>query len=304
MRYRATKFVSAVSAGVVVSVPFATIPMRTVEAAEECLTKPKEVTPPGQHWYYLIDRGSKRRCWYLHQETGTSSHAAISQRARRAAIVALRESEPALPPATRDAYAELGLPQGGDENAPRVSQQTLIASDYPKGVGQDQPDQDQPDNVSGESPQAVVASRWPEPAGVLVASIEPPTPSSLAVASATPDAKQDAGTADLTPKAPPAALTSADTPATGTPDSLKSLLLATFGAITISGFAGSSVYFLAQMRRRPQSHASSSRGRGWQSAEWVDHTRPPPWLYRAHDAEGPASDRRTGGPDGNTREMG
>ena len=306
MRYRATKFVSAISAGVVVSVPFATIPVRTVEAAEECLTKPKEVTPPGQHWYYLIDRSSKLRCWYLHQETGTTSHAAISQRARHAAIVASRksESEPALPPATRDAYAELGLPQGGDENAPRVSQQTLIASDYPKDAGQDQLD-----NVSGESPQAVVAARWPEPAGVLVASIEPPTiepptSSSLAVASATPDAKQDADTADLTPKAPPAALTSADTPATGTPDSLKSLLLATFGAITISGFAGSSVYFLAQMRRRPQSHASSSRGRGWQSAEWIDQTRPPPWLYRAHDAEGPASDRRTGGPDGNTREMG
>ena len=308
MRYRATKFVSAVSAGVVVSVPFATIPVRTVEAAEECLTKPKEVTPPGQHWYYVIDRGSKRRCWYLHQETGTSSHAAISQRARHGAIVASRESvsepEPALPPATRNAYAELGLPQGGDENAPRVSQQTLIASDYPKVAGQDQPD-----NVSGESPQAVVASRWPEPAGVLVASvepptIEPPTSSSLAVASATPDAKQDADTADLTLKAPPAALTSTDTPVTGTPDSLKSLLLATFGAITLSGFAGSSVYFLTQMRRRPQSQASSSRGRGWQSAEWVDHTRPPPWLYRAHDAEGPASDRRTGGLDGNTREMG
>jgi hypothetical protein len=306
MRYRATKLVSVFSAGVVVSVPFATIPTRTVEAAEECLTKPKEVTPPGQHWYYVIDRGSKRRCWYLHQETGTSSHAAISQRARHAAIVASRESvsepEPALPPATRDAYAELGLPQGGDENTPRVSQQTLIASDYPKGAGQDQPDQDQPDNASGESPQAVVASRWPEPAGVLVASIEPPTSSSLAVPSATSDAKQDADTADLTPKAPPAALTSADAPATGTPDSLKSLLLATFGAITLSGFAGSSVYFLTQMRRRPQSQASSSRRRGWQSSEWVDHTRPPPWLYRAH--EGPASDRRTGGLDGDTREMG
>jgi len=303
MRYRATKLVSVFSAGVVVSVPFATIATRTVEAAEECLTKPKEVTPPGQHWYYVIDRGSKRRCWYLHQETGTSSHAAISQRARHAAIVASRENvsepEPALPPATRDAYAELGLPQGGDENAPRVSQQTLIASDYPKGVGQDQPD-----NVSDENPQAVVASRWPEPAGVLVASIEPPTSSSLAVASATPDAKQDADTTDLTSKAPAAALTSADAPATGTPDSLKSLLLATFGAITLSGFAGSSVYFLTQMRRRPQSQASSSRGRGWQSAEWVDHTRPPPWLYRVHDADGPASNRRTGGLDGNTREMG
>ena len=152
MRYRATKFVSAISAGVVVSVPFATIPVRTVEAAEECLTKPREMTPAGQHWYYLIDRGSKRHCWYLHQETGTSSHAAISRRARRAAIVAARESEPALTRATREAYAEFGLPQGGDENAPRVSQQTLIASDYPKGAGQNPPD-----TVSGDNPHRL----WP-----------------------------------------------------------------------------------------------------------------------------------------------
>ena len=140
MRYRATKFVSAISAGVAVSVPFATIPGGTLEAAEECLAKPREVTPPGQHWYYLIDRASKRHCWYLHQETGTSSHAAISRRARRAAIVASRESEPALPRRTRNAYAEFGLPEGGDEKAPPVSQQTLIASDYPKGAGQNQPD--------------------------------------------------------------------------------------------------------------------------------------------------------------------
>lgn len=291
MRQRAAKFVSAISAGVVVSVPFATIPVGTVEAAEECLTKPREIAPPGQHWYYLIDHGSKRRCWYLHKETETSSHPAISRRAHRAAIVAARESEPALPSATRDAYAEFGLPQGGDETAPAVSQQTLIASDYPKGAGQDQRD-----NVSGESPQSLVASRWPDPAGVLPVSIEPPKPS-FAVASAIPDAKQDADTADLTPKAPPVVLTSADPPATGTPASLRSLLLATFGAITISGFAGSSVYLLTQMRRRPQYHARSSRGSGLPPAEWVDRSLPPPWLYRdrVNERAGSSLDRLANG---------
>lgn len=298
MRHRAAKFVSAISAGVVVSVPFATIPMITVEAAEECVTKPREVTPPGQHWYYLIDRGSKRRCWYLHQETGTSSHAAISRRARRAAIVAARESksepaaresESAMTRATRDAYAEFGLPPGGDESVPQVSQQTLIASDYPKGAGPDQPD-----SVPGEKAPSVVALRWPEPAGVPAASSEP-APASFVVASATPDEKPEAGTEDLAPKAPPVVLTSAET--SGTPASLKSLLLATFGAITISGFAGSSVYLLAQRRRRPQSHASLSHGPP--SAEWVDRTRPPPWLYRdgAHEAGAASFDRRASGLD-------
>jgi hypothetical protein len=291
MVHRAAKFASAISTGLVVSVPFATAPLKTVEAAEECLAKPGELTPSGQHWYYVIDRGSKRRCWHLQPET--SSHAAISRRARRGAIVASHENEPALPRATRNAYAEFGLPEGGDENAPRVSQQTLIASDYPKGAGQNQPG-----TISGESPPSPVASRWPEPAGVLPASIEPSQPPSFAVASATPDAKQDAGATDLTPKAPPVVLTSADPLATETPASLKALLLATVGAITISGFAGSSVYLLAQMRRRPQSYASSSRGPGRPPAEWVDRTLPPPWLYRdhAHEAENfivePAGERR------------
>jgi hypothetical protein len=291
MRHRATTFVSAISAGVVVSVPFATIPVKTVEAAEECLTKPREITPAGQHWYYLIDRGSKRRCWYLHQETGTSSHEAISRRARRAAIVASRESEPAMTRATRDAYAEFGLPQGGDENAPRVSQQTLIASDYPKGAGPDQPD-----SVSGAVAQSPVASRWPGPGGVPSASSEPPPPASFVVAMGTSDAKPDAGTADLTGKTPAVAPTGAQTLTTGTQASLEPLLLATFGAITLTGFAGSSVYLLTRMGRKPQVHAGLLREPGGPPTESADHTRLPRWLEpataastryhdRAHDAE-------------------
>jgi hypothetical protein len=310
MMSRATKFVSAISAGVVVSVPVAMIPLRTVEAAEECLTGPKEGAPPGQHWYYRIERGTKRHCWYLHGETETSSHAALSRRARQAATVASPKSEPALTRTTADANAELGLPQNRDETAPQVPQQMLAALTVPKGAGQDQPD-----NVSDESPQSLVASRWPVPEGVLSPAIEPPNSSSSAVASVTPDAIPDASMdTDLTPKAPPVALTSAETHAMGAPTPLEMLLLATFGAITISGFAASWVYLLARMRRRPQSHASLSRGPQWPPAESVDPTLCPLWLEptgvdsnhridRAHDAETRSLDRLTGGSDECAREI-
>jgi hypothetical protein len=313
MMSRATKFASAISVGVVVSAPFATIPLRTVEAAEECLTGPKEGAPPGQHWYYRIERGTKRHCWYLHGETETSSHAALSRRARREATVASGKSEPASTRATSDAHAELGLPQNRVETDQQVPQQTLTASADPKGAGQVQPD-----NVSDESPQSLVASRWPVPEGVPFPAIEPPNSSSFAVASATPDAKPDASTdTDLTPKAPPVALTSAETHAMGAPTALEMLLLATFGAITISGFAGSSLYLFARMRRRPRSHASLSRGPQWppaEPAESVDRTRHPPWLEptgvdsnhridRAHDAEPRSLDRLTGGSDECAREI-
>jgi len=32
-------------------------------AADSCLTAPKGATPAGSHWYYRIDRVTKRQCW-------------------------------------------------------------------------------------------------------------------------------------------------------------------------------------------------------------------------------------------------
>ena len=34
-------------------------------AADDCLAKPNAPSPPGQHWYYHLDRGTHRECWYL-----------------------------------------------------------------------------------------------------------------------------------------------------------------------------------------------------------------------------------------------
>jgi len=290
MAYRATKFVSALSAGLVVGAPIATIPLGTATAAEECLAKPRDVTPRGQHWYYIVDRTSKRHCWYLHQETGTSSHTSISRRAHRAAIVAAHKSEPAMTRATADAYAEFGVLPDRDEKTLQISQQTLVASDYPKVAGQDEPA-----TVSGTNAQSPVAARWPEPAGMGSAAVEPPPPSSFVVAAIAPEVTPDAGTADLSRAVAPAVPMSAET-ATGTSASLEPLILATIGAIALTGFAGSSVYMLAQMRRRPRSHAGLRLEPRWPPAQLVDHTRLPAWLDpaatasardpdRAHDAE-------------------
>jgi hypothetical protein len=34
-------------------------------AADDCLAKPNAPSPPGQHWYYRLDRAAHRECWYL-----------------------------------------------------------------------------------------------------------------------------------------------------------------------------------------------------------------------------------------------
>jgi hypothetical protein len=33
--------------------------------ANDCLTAPNALTPQGSHWYYLLDRASQRKCWYV-----------------------------------------------------------------------------------------------------------------------------------------------------------------------------------------------------------------------------------------------
>ncbi len=37
-------------------------------AADACRSAPKGATPPGSHWYYRLDRVTKRQCWYLREE--------------------------------------------------------------------------------------------------------------------------------------------------------------------------------------------------------------------------------------------
>jgi hypothetical protein len=37
-------------------------------AADDCLTKPNAAAPPGNHWYYRVDRTTHRECWYLAPE--------------------------------------------------------------------------------------------------------------------------------------------------------------------------------------------------------------------------------------------
>jgi hypothetical protein len=249
----------------VVGVPLATVPFEYVEAAE-CLSRPKLATPAGQHWFYVIDRNTNHRCWHLRS---AQAHPSLARRARRAAIVAARRSDPGLTEKIADAYAELGLPDNGAQDASQQSQQTLVATDYPKGAGQDRPE-----TVPADTPQSLVASRWPEPAGTHSGADDLPR-ASFEVASATPDAAATLPTErDQAPEAPPVAPASADTPPVAPQASLEPLLLATFAAIMLTGFAGSSVYLLVRVRRRPQ--VSVPRG-----PLLIDYSRPPAWLAPA-----------------------
>ena len=45
-------------------------------ATDNCLSGPKGAPPAGGHWYYRIDRATKRACWYIGDEKAKVSRAA------------------------------------------------------------------------------------------------------------------------------------------------------------------------------------------------------------------------------------
>ena len=73
MSRRSAKFVAALFVSVLAGADLATVTdLRTAQAATApttCLTAPKGATSAGSHWYYRIDRATKRQCWYLRDDS-------------------------------------------------------------------------------------------------------------------------------------------------------------------------------------------------------------------------------------------
>src|SRR5258708_30255292 len=76
MSSRTAKFASAIFASVIVGATITTMSDSAAGANDECLSSPKDPTPQGGHWYYRIDRVTKRHCWYLKEDDEKPSQAA------------------------------------------------------------------------------------------------------------------------------------------------------------------------------------------------------------------------------------
>ena len=48
-------------------------------AADDCLAGPNRPPAQGGHWYYRIDHGNNRKCWYLVEPGGPTAEAPESQ---------------------------------------------------------------------------------------------------------------------------------------------------------------------------------------------------------------------------------
>src|SRR5258708_20234529 len=79
MPNRSAKFVAALFASILAGATFTSVTdihAQAAAAADNCLTAPKDKTPAGSHWYYRLERGTKRQCWYLRDENDKSARAA------------------------------------------------------------------------------------------------------------------------------------------------------------------------------------------------------------------------------------
>ncbi len=179
MSSRAAEFASAILIGVLVGVfAGAYLISMPYAASDDCLTQPTGDTPQGQHWFYRVERGSKRHCWYLRAEADKSSRVASSEKSSKSAS---RKQDSASQHSISDAHAELRSRARIEDNTSAVAAHrgvsSVVANATAAAVNAPVAD----DNGAGSN----AISRWPDPVGVIApATPQPDTAATTIVADA------------------------------------------------------------------------------------------------------------------------
>src|ERR1700688_2585512 len=82
---QAAKFASAIFVSLLAGAPITINTSSFALAAGDCQTEPGTETRQDQHWYYHIERGTGRHCWYL-REGGESTEQATPSEGTAAAL--------------------------------------------------------------------------------------------------------------------------------------------------------------------------------------------------------------------------
>lgn len=261
MGNRTAKFISALVGSIIAGAPLAAVSQNAPEAtssanaASDCLASPKGVAPQGQHWYYRLERGSKRQCWYLRAEGGKDSAKAV-QTAQAAADAPTADSAAPQQHPVQDARAEYLTPQGN--TAPTTPNAPAPAKPAPM-------QQAATPSADSNAQQPPVATRWPDASAAAPSPAPQAAPAPVA-SPAPPSAKPSKSPA-------PVALAAADATTDKATGSLQTLLLVIGGALALAGLLASIIYRFAGGRRvRVQ-----DRRVNWDNREPNDDGRAP-WL--------------------------
>src|SRR6266404_4452130 len=274
MSNRTAKFVSAIFASVLAGANFAAVAENAAKPADSCLSGPKGAMPAGSHWYYRIDRATKRHCWYLGEEKDKTAAAAPQDAAASTAAAAPAPPTDLVPPqpqagvrkSVADAHAELPSPQARADQDAGVNVQPANGAAAAVPAIQNSQRASAPD---AGAPPSIVTARWPDSSGVS-SSNDPQ------LAAADPPASASANTSPAPqPAASPLSLAAADSTLQKQSGSTQMLLMVMAGALALAGITASLVFRFAR-RRAVQPEVWSDRRAIWDS---VDTGRSSPSLF-------------------------
>ncbi len=150
----------------------------SARADDSCLPGPKATTPRGSHWYYRIEPGTKRQCWYLSAERGKiAQKPAAKPRSPAPAPDKLAETPaaPSLQPSVANAHAEFDDVARNQANASSPPPTDTIYTSAPeKASTSPSPAETAPsaEAQTADTSPAAVTTRWPDPADTTAPPIQ------------------------------------------------------------------------------------------------------------------------------------
>ena len=252
MGNRTAKFISALAGSIIAGAPLAAVSQNapsapsaasTENTAADCLASPKGAAPQGQHWFYRVERVTKRQCWYLRAEGAKTTQSAQ-------ATADTPNAAPTAPQSVQNAHAEYIAAQTGPAASPPAPAATQPA----------------PGATDANAAQPAVATRWPDAARASPAPQPSAAPAAApAAASVQPSAKPAASPAPVT-------LAAADAPADKPTGSVQLLLLVIGGALALAGLLASVIYRFAGGRARAR---AADRRVNWDHRQDENDSRAP-----------------------------
>lgn len=260
MSNRSAKFVPALFVSVLAGASLATVTdlraQATQPAADNCLTAPKGATPAGGHWYYRIDRATKRKCWYLREENDQANDKSARpapQDSPAATPAAAAELAPSPTTITRKAIA--------DARAEWISQQARTEQNFPAnvepratGANSAPVVQDGMRAIGANvlAPTPLATTRWSDTRGATPSNNPTNNPIDLRTAAADPpaDQPQEAAEAPQQPAAHPVAPAATEPSMAKPTASLQMLFLVMAAALALAGITVSVVVRVGRGRAR------------------------------------------------------
>jgi hypothetical protein len=257
---------TAILIGAIATVTFMVATNGVAHAADNCLAGPKGAAPKGSHWYYRIDRATKRNCWYVR----AAGEKPVSSPSASIAKVSPPPQTP-LQPAVANARAEAAAADIGQSTATGAPADSINVANSGQGS----------DASAADNAQSTVASRWLDQAGADMID-------SSAAKPADPGARTNSSTASIA--AVP--LAAADMRSASSSGSVSTLFLVMLGALAVAAlFAGVIFRFGNARRNEPQDVGHDQRA-PWDSIDVGATIRSPPLAAQAATSQtGPARER-------------